>query len=151
MKAITFAAPIPTYLLTLAAGKLSPGLRVGPRACTRFTELPDPALPGDRWVGVRTRLGGICGSDLGIVELAASPSTSPFSSFPFVIGQRATTPAINTPRAGRSDSGSDRAGGLLSGIPATVRADRCPHHRGYAVACSDAASRWCPRAASAWR
>src|SRR5262249_20182314 len=86
MNAITFAAPIPTYLLTLAAGRISPRLLVGPHACTRYGEVADPRLPGDRWVRIRTRLGGICGSDLAIVGLAASPATSPFSSFPFVIG-----------------------------------------------------------------
>lgn len=86
MKAITFAAPIPTYLLTLAAGALSPRLLVGPHACTRHGEAAEPALPGDRWVRVRTRLGGICGSDLAVVGLKASPATSPFSSFPFVLG-----------------------------------------------------------------
>ena len=63
MKAITFAAPIPTYLLTMAAGALAPRLRVGRFACTRYGEVPDPALPGERWVRVRTRLGGICGID----------------------------------------------------------------------------------------
>lgn len=31
-------------------------------------------------------MGGICGSDLGIIGLGTSPSTSPFSSFPFVLG-----------------------------------------------------------------
>jgi len=86
VKAITFAAPIPTYLLTMAAGALAPRLRVGRFACTRYGEVPDPALPGERWVRVRTRLGGICGSDLAVVALAASPATSPFSSFPFVLG-----------------------------------------------------------------
>jgi L-iditol 2-dehydrogenase len=86
MKAITFAAPIPTYLITLAAGALSPRLLVGPHACTRFGEAEEPGLPGDRWVRVRTRLGGICGSDLAVVGLKASPATSPFSSFPFVLG-----------------------------------------------------------------
>jgi L-iditol 2-dehydrogenase len=86
MKAITFAAPIPTYLATLAAGKLSDGLLVGPHACTRFRDVPAPDLPTQDWVRVRTRLGGICGSDLGIISLLASPSTSPSSSFPFVLG-----------------------------------------------------------------
>ena len=86
MKAITFAAPIPTYLVTLAAGSLSPRLLVGPHACTRFGDVEEPRLPGERWVRVRTRLGGICGSDLAVVALRASPATSPFSSFPFVIG-----------------------------------------------------------------
>jgi len=86
MKAIVFAAPIPTYLLTLAAGALSKRLLVGPHACTRYAEVEDPVLPAEDWVRVRTRLGGICGSDLAVVTLQASPATSPFSSFPFVLG-----------------------------------------------------------------
>jgi L-iditol 2-dehydrogenase len=107
VKAISFAAPIPTYLVTLAAGALSRRLMVGPHACTRFGDVPDPALPGDHWVLVRTRLGGICGSDLAIVGLTASPSTSPFSSFPFVIGHEnvgiveAVGPAVTRIRAGQ--------------------------------------------------
>lgn len=86
MKAISFSAPIPTYLATLVAGRVSDALLVGPHACTRYGDTTSPELPNDRWVRIRTRLGGICGSDLGIVALDASPSTSPFSSFPFVLG-----------------------------------------------------------------
>ena len=86
MKAIRFAAPIPTYLATLAAGRLADRFYVGPLACTRYGDVPEPALPSPRWVRVRTRLGGICGSDLNVITLRASPSTSPFSSFPFVLG-----------------------------------------------------------------
>ena len=86
MKAIRFAAPIPTYLATLAAGKLSRRFYTGALACTTYTDVEQPVLPSDRWVRIRTRLGGICGSDLNVVSLGASPSTSPFSSFPFVLG-----------------------------------------------------------------
>jgi len=86
MRAITFEGPIPRYLATLVAGKLSAALYVGPHACTRYREIASPDLPGDDWVRIRTRMGGICGSDIGIVSLEASPSSSPFSSFPFVIG-----------------------------------------------------------------
>ena len=86
MKAIRFAAPIPTYLATLAAGKISRRFYTGALACTSYTDIEQPALPSERWVRVRTRLGGICGSDLNVVSLGASPSTSPFSSFPFVLG-----------------------------------------------------------------
>ena len=86
MRAVTFAAPIPRYLATAAAGRVNERLYVGPHACTRLGQVPSPALPGERWVRIRTRMGGICGSDLGIVTLSASPSTSPFSSFPFVPG-----------------------------------------------------------------
>lgn len=86
MKAVTFAAPIPRYLVTAGAGRLNSGLYVGPHSCTRLSESPSPALPGPDWVRIQTRMGGICGSDLGIVTLTASPSTSPFSSFPFTPG-----------------------------------------------------------------
>jgi len=86
MKAISFAAPIPTYIATKVAGRISDSWLVGPHACTRYTDVATPDLPSEHWVRIRTRLGGICGSDLGIVGLEASPSTSPFSSFPFVIG-----------------------------------------------------------------
>lgn len=86
MRAVTFAAPIPRYLATAAAGRVNPRLYVGPHACTRLGDSPSPALPGPDWVRIRTRMGGICGSDLAIVTLTASPSTSPFSSFPFTPG-----------------------------------------------------------------
>jgi threonine dehydrogenase-like Zn-dependent dehydrogenase len=86
VKAIRFAAPIPTYLATLAAGKISDRLYVGAHACTTYADVERPALPSDRWVRIRTRMGGICGSDLNVITLKASPSTSPFSSFPFVLG-----------------------------------------------------------------
>ncbi|HEY9449228.1 MAG TPA: zinc-binding dehydrogenase [Gemmatimonadaceae bacterium] len=86
MRAITFAAPIPTYLATLAAGRISDRFFLGRHACTRLADVARPALPGDRWVRIRTRMGGICGSDLNVITLKASPSTSPFSSFPFVLG-----------------------------------------------------------------
>jgi threonine dehydrogenase-like Zn-dependent dehydrogenase len=86
MKAISFAAPIPTYLATQVAGRVSDDWLVGAHACTRYGEVATPDLPNGHWVRLRTRLGGICGSDLAIVGLEASPSTSPFSSFPFVIG-----------------------------------------------------------------
>jgi len=99
VKAIRFAAPIPTYLATLAAGRLSPRFYVGPNACTRFDDVPDPALPSDRWVRIRTRLGGICGSDLNVITLKASPATSPFSSFPFVLGHENVGDVIEVGRA----------------------------------------------------
>lgn len=86
VNAVVFAAPIPTYILTKLSGAISPGLFLGPHACTKLTHVDAPALPSDRWVRIRTRLGGVCGSDLAIVSLSASPSTSPLSSFPFVLG-----------------------------------------------------------------
>lgn len=108
MKAISFAAPIPTYLATLLAGKVSDALYVGPHACTRLADVETPALPTDRWVRVRTRLGGICGSDLNVITLKASPSTSPFSSFPFVLGHENVGEIVEVGRAARGLSVGDR-------------------------------------------
>lgn len=108
MKAIRFAAPIPTYLATLAAGTVSRRLYVGRHACTRFGDVPEPALPNDRWVRIRTRMGGICGSDLNVITLTASPSTSPFSSFPFVLGHENVGDVVEVGRAVRAVAPGDR-------------------------------------------
>ena len=108
MKAIRFNAPIPTYLLTRAAGALSKSLFTGAHACTRYGEMAAPALPGERWVRLRTLMGGICGSDLAVVTLSASPSTSPFSSMPFVLGHENVGEVIETGSAVRSVRLGDR-------------------------------------------
>ena len=108
MRAISFAAPIPTYLATLAAGKISERFFLGPHACTRLGEVASPVLPGDRWVRIRTRMGGICGSDINVITLEASPSTSPFSSFPFVLGHENVGDVIEIGSAVRTVSVGER-------------------------------------------
>ncbi|MBI5709960.1 MAG: alcohol dehydrogenase catalytic domain-containing protein [Candidatus Eisenbacteria bacterium] len=57
---------------------------------------------------VRTRLGGICGSDLAVVSLAASPATSPFSSFPFVLGHENVGEVVEVGRDVRGFAPGDR-------------------------------------------
>ncbi len=48
--------------------------RVSP---VRMAELPDPPLPGRRWVRVRNRLAGICGSDLHVLFVDADLDVAP--------------------------------------------------------------------------
>lgn len=96
MKAVVFNAAIPRYLATRAAGMLSPRALMGPGRCTEIREVSPPVLPNDRWVRVATRLGGICGSDVSLVKLDMSTSTSPFSSFPFVVGHENVGTVIET-------------------------------------------------------
>jgi len=102
VKAISFAAPIPTYLTTLAGGRLSRRFYIGAHACTTAGDVAEPALPSERWVRIRTRLGGICGSDLNVITLKASPTTSPFSSFPFVLGHENVGDVVEVGSAVRS-------------------------------------------------
>ena len=131
MKAITFAAPIPRYLATLAGGTLSDRFYLGSLACTRYGDVGDPALPSERWVRIRTRLGGICGSDLNVITLKASPSTSPFSSFPFVIGHENVGEVVEVGRA---------VHGVSVGVRVTVNPLLCCEPREIAPACEACAA-----------
>ena len=131
MKAITFAAPIPRYLATLAAGRVSDRFYLGALACTRYGDVDDPALPSERWVRIRTRLGGVCGSDLNVITLGASPSTSPFSSFPFVIGHENVGDVVEVGRAVR---------GVTPGARVTVNPLLCCEPREVAPPCAACAA-----------
>ncbi|HEY8497716.1 MAG TPA: alcohol dehydrogenase catalytic domain-containing protein [Limnochordales bacterium] len=86
MKAVLFDVTIPRYAAARLAGRLWADAYTGPVGPARLREVPVPELPGPDWVLVRTRLGGICGSDLHTLFLETSPSTSPLASFPFVLG-----------------------------------------------------------------
>lgn len=86
MKAIRFNATIPRYAAGLAMGKVRPSLAWGRGSCTSLQDLPTPALPGPDWVRIRTRLGGICGSDMSVVHLRTSPYYSALTAFPYTLG-----------------------------------------------------------------
>jgi len=54
----------------------------------RLIETDPPPLPADDWVRVRTRLGGICGSDLALLAQKQPPDSilQAFSSMPMILG-----------------------------------------------------------------
>lgn len=86
MRAIQFDDSIPRYVLTKALGRFYTPAYYGPLSCVSAREVDPPALPGPKWVRIKVRYAGICGSDLNLIRLHDSPSTSPFASFPFTIG-----------------------------------------------------------------
>lgn len=86
MKALQFTGSLPNYALTMALGRLSRAAHWGPLSCVALREVPEPALPGPDWAVVRTRYGGICGSDIHLILLQTSPTASAFTSFPFTVG-----------------------------------------------------------------
>ena len=51
-----------------------------------YEDYPEPKLPSEDWVKLRTMLCGICGSDVRIITLSESFYLYPFTSFPFVPG-----------------------------------------------------------------
>ncbi|MCL6431100.1 MAG: zinc-binding dehydrogenase [Anaerolineae bacterium] len=86
MKALQITDSIPRYLLTKALGRIHRPAFWGPFALLVYRDVPEPTLPGPQWVRVRTRLGGICGSDLHTILLEDSPVLSALTSFPFTLG-----------------------------------------------------------------
>jgi len=86
MKAVQLIQSIPRYLLTKALGVVYPPAFWGPLAMLQCREVPEPALPGPQWVKIKTRYGGICGSDMGTIFLKDSPALSALVSFPLTLG-----------------------------------------------------------------
>ncbi|KAA3646271.1 MAG: alcohol dehydrogenase [Chloroflexi bacterium] len=86
MKAIQFNASVPRYALGLALSRIYTPLLWSGLSCTFASDVPEPELPGPDWVKLRTRYGGICGTDLSAIHLHTSPYYSPFTSSPFTLG-----------------------------------------------------------------
>ncbi len=85
MKALQVRRKVAKLGMARIASAVSPAVaaRVGP---LEYRNIEDPDRPGDGWHRVTTRLTGICGSDLSLVEGHASAYFEDWVSFPFVPG-----------------------------------------------------------------
>jgi threonine dehydrogenase-like Zn-dependent dehydrogenase len=85
MKALQVKRSVGRLGLARVASALAPAaaVRVGP---LDYTEVDDPDVPGPGYQRVHTRLAGICGSDLSMIEGHASTYFDDWVSFPFVPG-----------------------------------------------------------------
>ncbi len=85
MKALQVSRSVPKLGMARIASAMSPitAVKLGPLA---YTNVSEPELPGPGWHRVHTRLAGICGSDLSLVEGHASLYFDDVVSFPFVPG-----------------------------------------------------------------
>lgn len=86
MKAIVFDANVAKYIRTIILGKISKRFYYSKLSCISLKDIPEPKLISENYVKIKTTYAGICGSDLNLIYLHDSPSTSAFASFPFVIG-----------------------------------------------------------------
>lgn len=85
-KAVQFFRSVPRWLLVRSFASRWSSVASGGLSCIRFAELEPPPLPAADWVRIRTRLSGVCGSDLSVIACKGSPYFSPFVSTPFVLG-----------------------------------------------------------------
>ena len=97
MDALLFPRKEVRYVAAMAASRLKPGAgaSVGP---LKLTQVEPPELPGDGWEHVKTRLAGICGSDLATIDGQASRYFESLASFPFVPGHEVVGERANGSR-----------------------------------------------------
>jgi threonine dehydrogenase-like Zn-dependent dehydrogenase len=77
MRTIRFDKNIPQAILVQGIQKIWPGVVFSSLSPTRLREIPDPPLPGPKWVRVQNRLCGICASDLHLLLLEIDPKVAP--------------------------------------------------------------------------
>lgn len=87
MKAIQFNFTIPRYALGLSFGRIYPPLLWSGYSCLMYQDIPQPTIPNEEWVLIKTHYGGICGTDLATINVELSPYYYlPYSSFPHIMG-----------------------------------------------------------------
>lgn len=87
MKALQFFVSIPRFVALKALGAVKKRLYYdSPFAAIKLVDVPEPRLPFPDWVKIRTFLCGFCGSDLNLIFLRDSPTSTPFTSFPCTLG-----------------------------------------------------------------
>lgn len=87
MKALQFDFSIPRYLFVKTVGRWIPSIHWhSSLSCLRYRQTEAPEIPSPKWVKVKVKYGGICGSDMNLIHLNDSPSISPYASYPFTIG-----------------------------------------------------------------
>jgi threonine dehydrogenase-like Zn-dependent dehydrogenase len=91
MKALVFRYSVPKLAAGRVLGAFSAAGYFGPWSSLRLEDVPEPDLPADDWLRIRTVLCGICGSDSKQVFLRGdrdNPLTA-LVSFPHILGHEA--------------------------------------------------------------
>ena len=87
MRAVVVDFSLVRAALTLLLSKISKSAYYSPVSMVKYyPNWPEPKLPDKDWVVVKTRLSGICGSDLRIITLSESFYLFPLTSFPAILG-----------------------------------------------------------------
>ena len=87
MQALRYQLSLPKYIVTRMFNSFRPKW-IAPQTqrLRLLTHEPIPEIPGPRWVLLKVKLSGICGSDLNLLQGKESFSTEPYASFPAILG-----------------------------------------------------------------
>jgi len=88
MKALTFNPTPPRVIFAKALSVSSKDAYWSKGSPLIYGEVPVPELPGPEWVRIKTRLTGVCGSDMAAITLKGSLDNpiKHFTSFPMFLG-----------------------------------------------------------------
>ena len=70
MKSIFFEVNLPRIALTKALSLVNRSFFYSGVSALRYADIDEPELPGAEWVKVKTRMCGVCGSDLHLITLS---------------------------------------------------------------------------------
>src|SRR5437868_1686782 len=77
MRTIFVEKNLPKMLATKLIGPAWPGVAWSPLSAARVANLPEPELPGPRWLKVRNLQCGVCATDLALLFVNVDPSVAP--------------------------------------------------------------------------
>lgn len=110
MKALQFNVNVPKFIMAKSLGLVfgDSAFFKGPAKTVSIVDIPEPSLPAPDWVKIKTHLCGFCGSDANLIRLHDSPTASPFTSFPCVIGHEIAGEIVETGPGVEGFSAGDR-------------------------------------------
>ncbi|NOX58138.1 MAG: alcohol dehydrogenase catalytic domain-containing protein, partial [Planctomycetes bacterium] len=88
MKALVYDIKPARWIACKLLGRWMPNVYWSPIGSLRYADVPKPQLPADDWVLLKTRLGGICGTDMAMITQRTHPANivRSFTSFPIALG-----------------------------------------------------------------
>ncbi|MDO9175710.1 MAG: zinc-binding dehydrogenase [Actinomycetota bacterium] len=97
MSRLVFSRKPARFAMARLAGAIMPGAgaSVGPLDLEPDEQLP---LPTPEWLRLRTRMAGICGSDLSLIDGTASAYFDPLVSYPFTPGHEVVAAVAGSDR-----------------------------------------------------
>lgn len=95
MLALEMYRSLPRHLAGKAVGSRVPGILSGYAAPLRLVTIDEPRVERPGWARLRTRLSGICGSDLGALSGRTSLYFSALVSMPFVPGHEVVADLVD--------------------------------------------------------